>query len=169
LQNNLENPIWGWLGAQDPFITPRYKASPGVKKFMVGSPPSLSIAALEPALDIHLQAGMDKLRKKSIHQAAYLIYLAEQWLMPLGFELGSPKDPAFRGSHVALRHPEAYRIYQAMTQSPPPAIKVIPDFRPPDNIRMSVVPLYTSYNDIYLAMKRIREIVEENIYKQYSE
>src|SRR4030067_1852940 len=112
---------------------------------------------------------MERLRKKSIHQAAYLIYLAEQWLMPLGFELGSPKDPAHRGSHVSLKHPEARRISQAMVQSPPPAKKVIPDFRPPDNIRLSVVPLYTSYRDINLAMRRIQEIVKEKAYEQFSE
>ena len=168
LQSELENPIWGWLGAIDPFNKPSYDPAPGIKKFIVGSPPEVSISALEPALDIHLQAGMERLRKKSIHQAAYLIYLAEQWLMPLGFELGSPKDPAHRGSHVSLKHPEARRISQAMVQSPPPAKKVIPDFRPPDNIRLSVVPLYTSYSDINLAMKRIQEIVKEKLYEQFS-
>jgi len=168
LQDKLENPIWGWLGAIDPFNKPSYDPAPGIKKFIVGSPPEISISALEPALDVHLQAGMDRLRKKSIQQAAYLIYLAEQWLMPLGFELGSPRDPATRGSHVALKHSEARRISQAMVQSPLPAIKVIPDFRPPDNIRLSVVPLYTSYSDIYIAMKRIQEIVKEKLYEQLS-
>jgi kynureninase len=124
--------------------------------------------AVEPAVAIHLDAGMDRLRRKSIQQTEYLIFLARAWLLPLGFSLGSPTDPAQRGSHVSLRHPDAYRINRALIESPPPAVRVIPDFRAPDNIRLGIAPIYTQFADIYRALKRMREIVDGGIYLDYS-
>ena len=79
----------------------------------------------------------------------------DEWLAPLGFELGSPRDPARRGSHVSLRHRDAWQICQAMI-----ARGVIPDFRGPDSIRLGVAPLYTRYVDVWDALDRVRELVE---------
>jgi len=107
------------------------------------------------------------LREKSILQTEYLIYLAERWLFPLGFRLGSPSAAAQRGSHVSLRHPEGYRICRALIESPPPAPAVIPDFRTPDNIRLGVAPLYTTFVEIHRALDRLRVIVEERLYEKY--
>jgi kynureninase len=73
-----------------------------------------------------------------------------------------------RGSHVSLCHPEAYRISRALIEAPPPAIQVIPDFRPPDNIRLGITPLYTTFAEIHQALNRMRTIVEERIYEHYS-
>jgi kynureninase len=128
----------------------------------------LSMKAVEPALDIILEAGMDRLRAKSSQQTAYLIELAEQWLEPLGFTIGSPRQAEIRGSHVSLRHSEAYRINRALIEAEPPALKVIPDFREPDNIRLGVTPLYTTFTEIHQALVRIRTIVEERVYEKYS-
>jgi len=86
----------------------------------------------------------------------------------LGFSLGSPRDPEMRGSHVSLRHPEGYRINRALIESPPPAIRVIPDFREPDNIRLGIAPMYTTYVEIHQALNRIRTVVEKKIYAMYS-
>ena len=128
----------------------------------------LSMKAVEPAVDILLEASMEKLREKSLRQTEYFIFLADQWLEPLGFSLGTPRQKQERGSHVSLRHPESFRITRALIESPPPAIRVIPDFRAPDNIRFGVTPLYTTFTEIYQALARIREIIEEKIYEEYS-
>ena len=98
----------------------------------------------------------------------YLIYLFDQWLAPLGFELGSPRDQAVRGSHVSIKHPEAYRINRTMIEAVSPAVKVIPDFRTPDNIRLGIAPIYTTFEEIYLALQRIKEIVEDKEYERFS-
>lgn len=111
---------------------------------------------------------MDQLREKSLRQTEYLVTLFDAWLAPLGFSLGSPRDAGQRGSHVSLQHPEAFRITRALIESPSPAVRVIPDFRTPDNIRFGVTPLYTSYMDIFRAMDRLREITENKIYQHYS-
>jgi kynureninase len=124
--------------------------------------------ALEPAIDLLLEAGIDRLREKSIKQTEYLIHLADQWLSPLGYHLGSPRAAEQRGSHVSLRHKYGYRITRALIESPPPAVRVIPDFRAPDNIRLGIVPLYNTYADIYHAAGRLRTIVEQKIYENYS-
>lgn len=127
----------------------------------------LSLKAIEPGVDLLLSAGMERIREKSIHQSEYLIYLADQWLIPLGFSLGSPRQASLRGSHVSLRHPEGYRINRALIESPPPAVRVIPDFRAPDNLRLGIAPLYNTYADIHRAIERIKTIVDEKIYTTY--
>jgi kynureninase len=125
--------------------------------------------AIEPAVDLLLEAGIDRLREKSIRQTEYLIFLAEKWLYPLGFSLGSPRQAEVRGSHVSLRHPQSYRITRAMIESPPPAVRVIPDFRAPDNIRLGIAPIYTTFIDIHRALERMRLIVSERLYEHYPE
>lgn len=161
LQERLMTPLWGWLGAAQPFdFDLGFNPAPGLRRFQVGTPPVLAMQAIEPGLDLLLEAGIERLRAKSARQTDYLIFLAEQWLYPLGFSLGSPPEAERRGSHVSLRHAEAYRINRAMIEAIPPQVRVIPDFRAPDNIRLGIAPLYTSYADIYRGMRRIKEIVE---------
>jgi kynureninase len=168
LQEQLNNPIWGWLAAQDPFAFDLdFSPSLDINRFRVGTHAVLSLRALEPALDLILDAGMARLCAKSRRQSEYLIKLTEEWLMPFGFTLGSPRDPGKRGSHVSLRHPDGYRIVCAMLQAAPPAPRVIPDFRVPDNIRLGIAPLYTSFLDIHRALDRMRIIMEQKLYEQY--
>jgi kynureninase len=169
LQEKLNQPMWGWFAAENPFAFDlSFSAASDISRFRVGTPPMLSMVALEPALDLVLEAGMERLRSKSVQQTEYLIYLAEQWLLPLGFQLGSPRQASMRGSHVSLRHPESFRICRALIESPPPAVKVIPDFRAPDNIRFGVAPLYTTFAEIHRALGRVKTIVVDKIYSRYS-
>jgi kynureninase len=170
LQQQLQQPIWGWFASQKPFAFELdYRPADDVRRFWASTPPMLSMKALEPALDILLEAGIERLRAKSVRQTAYLIFLAEQWLTPLGFAIGTPRRPEQRGSHVTLRHPAAYPISRALIEAEPPAVKVIPDFREPDNIRLGIAPLYTTYEEIYRAIHRLRSIVEERVYEGYPE
>jgi kynureninase len=169
LQDKLISPIWGWFADQSPFdFNLNFTPVKGISRFKTGTPSILSMSAIEPALDIILEAGIERLRLKSIRQTEYMIYLTDQWLLPLGFSLGSPRQSSLRGSHVSIRHPEAYRINRAMIEASDSAICIIPDFRTPDNIRMGVAPLYTTFTEINKALKRIKAIVEGGIYKQFS-
>ncbi len=169
LQSLLNQPMWGWFASQDPFAFEiDFTPAPDISRYRVGTPPMLSMKALEPAIDIMIEAGIERLRAKSIQQTEYLIYLADRWLSPLGFTLGTPRQPEMRGSHVSLRHPEAYRINRALIESPPPAVKVVPDFRAPDNIRLGITPLYTTFSEIHQALWRMRKILEDRLYEEYS-
>ncbi len=169
LQAQLMQPMWGWFASKKPFdFELDFTPADDMSRFRIGTPPMLSMKAVEPALDIILDAGMTRLRKKSLNQTEYLIYLADEWLTPLGFTLGTPREAKIRGSHVSLRHLESYRICRALIESPPPAVQVIPDFRAPDNIRLGITPLYTTFTEIHQALQRIKVIVEEKIYAKYS-
>jgi kynureninase len=169
LQEKLIQPMWGWLGADKPFdFDLDYTPATDISRFKVGTPPVLSMTAVHTGVELLLEAGMEKLRDKSISQTEYMISLFDELLAPLDFSLGSPRDANQRGSHISLRHPQAYRITRALIESPAPAVRVIPDFRTPDNIRFGITPLYTSYMDIFRAMQRLREITEAKLYEKYT-
>ena len=153
----LRTPIQGWFGQNDQFAMERpYEPAPGITRFMAGTPPILVLAAVEEGVRITAEAGIDALREKSVAQTELLIALHDEWLEPLGFTLGSPRDPARRGSHVSLNHPEAWPICRALIER----ADVIPDFRGPDSVRLGIAPLYTRHVDIYDAIERLRDLVE---------
>ena len=164
LQAEARSPIWGWFGQRSPFAFDlEYTPTEGIRCFLVGSPPILSMLAIEPALDHILEAGIERIRRKSIWLTSYLIYLVDAILTPLGFALGSPRDPARRGSHVSIRHPEGYRINRTLIEE----MGILPDFREPDNIRLGLAPLYTSFTEVWEAVDRIRRVVAEERYVRY--
>jgi len=164
LQDKLHPPMWGWFADHAPFAFELdFSPVPGIGHFMVSSPPVLSMLAMEASLDIVLQAGIERIRRKSVAQTSYLIDLFDARLAPLGFALGTPRDPSRRGSHVSIRHPEGYRINRAMIEE----MDLIPDFREPDNIRLGIAPLYISFEEIYEAVERICRVVEEKRYLHY--
>jgi kynureninase len=164
LQDQAISPIWGWWGQKSPFAFDLdYTPAPGVKRFLAGSQPILSMLALEAALDPLLEAGMDRIRCKSVLLTEYLIYLADTLLAPHGFTLGSPRTPDRRGSHISLRHPEGYRINRALIDE----MNVIPDFREPDNIRLGLAPLYTTFGEVWECMDRMRRVVEDRRFEKY--
>lgn len=164
-QAKLGNPITGWMGHEAMFdFALDYRRDNGLRHFLTGTPPILSTALIEPGVDLLLQAGMDALRAKSMQQTSYLIDLWRAWLKPLGFRLNSPEDTAVRGSHVSLGHDDGWRISQALINE----MRVIPDFRKPDNIRLGIAPIYTRFTDIHEAMRRLRQVMDEKLYEQYS-
>ncbi len=165
LQQDALSPIWGWFGVGAPFdFDLEYRPKEGAGRFMAGSPPILSLLAMESALGLVLEAGLDKIRDKSVALTSYLIFLLDTVLVPLGFDLGTPRDPEQRGSHVSIRHPEAYRINRALIEE----MQVIPDFREPDSIRLGLSPLYTSFAEVWEAVDRTRRTVAEGRHLRYS-
>lgn len=165
LQDQARSPIWGWWGHAQPFAFDLdYRPAHGIYQFLVSSTPVFSTLSIEPSIDIVLQAGVERLRNKSIQQTGYLIDLADALLSPLGFTLGSPRDSQRRGSHVSLRHPEGYRINRALIEE----MHVIPDFREPDNIRLGLAPLYSTYADVWHGIDRLRQVTQERRYQKYS-
>ncbi|MDJ0836080.1 MAG: kynureninase [Acidobacteriota bacterium] len=165
LQDRLENPISGWMGQKNLFqFTLDYEPEQGIRHFLTGTPSILSLTAIEPGLSLLLEAGMDNIRQKSLNQSAYLIDLWESELEPLGFRLNSPRDPAVRGPHISLGHDEGLRIDRALIEKK----NVLPDFRRPDNIRLGIPPLYTSYEDIWRAVQAMKDVVVNRIYEEFS-
>jgi len=164
LQEQLLNPIWGWFGQRQQFeMSLEYAPGPGLQRFLVGTPGILSLAAVEPGAALLREAGIERLRAKSVRQTEYLIALWEAELQPLGVTLNSPRNPAQRGAHVALGHPEGLRLSRALIE----AMNVIPDFRYPDNLRLGLAPLYTSFSDIHEAVRRLKHVLTARLYEKY--
>jgi kynureninase len=162
-QDALGTPIQGWFGQEDQFAMERpYAPAAGIGRFMAGTPPILVLAAVEEGVRITAEAGIDALREKSIAQSELMIALHDEWLAPLGFTLGSPRDPHKRGSHVSLNHPEAWPICRALIER----ADVVPDFRGPDSVRLGIAPLYTRFVDVWDAMDRLRDLVTRGVQRE---
>lgn len=169
LQDRLLNPIWGWFADADPFqFDLAFNPSPDIRRFQASSPPILSAKAVEPGVDLLLDAGMDKLREKSLRMTDLFIELSDRYLDPLGFELRTPRKHEERGSHVSLSHPEAYRISQSLIHPSRSARVIIPDFRAPDLIRFGFAPIYNTFEEVALTVSRIREIVDQKEFEGVS-
>ena len=165
LQDTVLSQPWGWWGHKEPFAFDlKFNPAQSIRRFLVGTPPVLSMMAIEPALDLVIEVGIESIRKKSVNLGEYFLELFEEYLVPLGFELGSPSKSNKRGSHISIRHAEGYRISQALINEQ----DLIPDFREPDNIRLGFSPLYISFIDLYRSALSIKEVVEQEMYKKYS-
>lgn len=163
LQDQLRQPIWGWFGQRDQFaMGASYDAASGITRFLVGTPPVLSLLGVREGVRVVADAGIGALRAKGQAMTTYLVELHDAWLAPLGFALASPRDPERRGSHVTLHHPDAWRICQAAVDH-----GVVPDFRTPDRLRLGPAPLTTSYAEVWDGMDRLRRLVADGVHETY--
>jgi kynureninase len=164
LQQKALSPIWGWFGDQAPFnFDLKYNPAGSVRRFLSGTPPILSMQTMETGVDLLMEVGMDRLREKSEKLSEYLIYLFEERLAQLGFKLGSPRDVSIRGSHISFRHKDGYRINRSLIED----MNLIPDFREPDNLRLGLTPLYTSFTDVWECVDRIVGVVSGKRYERF--
>ena len=151
LHAGLRMPITGWLGHAAPFaFESSYRPAPGLAQATVGTPPVLSLAALEVGIDIALDAPMDQLRAKAVRQVALLAELIEA-AAPGVFRRVTP---AVHGSQLCLSHPDAYAIMQALI-----ARGVIGDFRAPDILRFGITPLTLRYAELAEAAAILGDIM----------
>ena len=165
LQEQLSNPITGWMGQKNLFqFESVYQPATGLRSFLTGTPPIISLSLIESGVDLLLEAGLDNLRTKSEQQSNYLLDLWGAVLEPLGFSLNSPREVRQRGSHISLGHAEGLRIDLTLLND----MNVLPDFRSPNNIRLGIAPLYTSFLDIHTTVMRLRDIVVNKLYEKYS-
>ena len=155
LQGQLRNPIQGWFGQHDQFAMGQgYDPEPGIRSWLVGTPGIIGLAAADEGIKQVAEAGIDRIRAKGIALTEYAIALLDARLANLGFSLGSPRDPARRGSHVAIRHPDARRLTADLI-----ARDVIPDFREPDSIRFGLSPLTTRFSDVDAGVAALERLV----------
>ena len=156
----LRQPIWGWMGQRNLFeMGPEYDPQPGIGRFTTGTPQIAGIAAVEEGGRLLAEAGIGRLRAKGVELTEYLITLADAWLLPLGCALASPRDPARRGSHVTIHHPQARQIYRALAER-----NVIIDYREPDRMRFGLSPLTTRFTDVWDAVATTRKTIETKAY-----
>ena len=158
-QGQLRQPIWGWLGTREPFeMVQGYQPADGIAAMLSGTPPVLALTAVTAGAEPVIEAGVAAIREKAIALTEFAIALADEWLDPLGITVGSPRDGARRGAHVALVHPEARRLCRLLIDD-----GVIVDFRAPDAIRLGLSPLTTSFADVWDGLRRLRQLTDTRL------
>ncbi len=164
LQSQLDNPIAGWWGHEDPFgFDLEFRPTDGIRRFHVGTMPMLSLNAIEAGVRQVAEVGIDTIREVSISLTSFLVEQADAHLAELGFTVASPRDVARRGSHVSLAHPDGWPITRALIEE----AAVLPDFRAPDNLRLGIAPLYVSHQMIHTAVQRIAAVVRDGLHERY--
>jgi kynureninase len=162
LHQQLRQPLSGWWSHAAPFaFEPGFRADSGIRKFLCGTQPVLSLRALKPALELFAGVDMAEVRAKSMALAELFIAEVEGRCAGHGLAVLGPRDPAARGSHVALVHPEAFAISQALI-----ARGVIGDFRAPDVMRFGMAPLYLRYADIVQAADILAQVMDNGEWRE---
>jgi kynureninase len=154
-------PLTGWHGHARPFdMAPEFEPAPGIARARIGTPPILSLLVLDAALDAFDTVGIERVRAKSLALGDFFLSCVDSLLDGLGFAVVTPRAPARRGSHVSLRHPEAYPMMSALIDR-----GVIGDVRPPDLLRFGFNALYTSYADVHAAVAALADLTRSGEYR----
>jgi kynureninase len=166
MQTKLRVPIQGWFAQEKQFeMGPFFEPADTIRRYQIASPSIIGIRAVEVAFEMIERAGISKIQQKAEIGTKLMVDLWQQWLQPLGFELGSPEESFARGGHIILTHGDAKQIAAALRKLK----KVIPDYREPNALRLAISPLATSYLEVFEGFRRLRDLVESRDYKNFEE
>lgn len=157
---------WGYQKARQFDMSHDWEGAAGAGAWQISTPPILAAAPLLGSLAIFAEAGMAAIRAKSLAQTGYLIALLEATGLTgpeFGYQIGTPRQPERRGGHVAVEHEAAPQLTRALKAS-----GIVPDFRPPNVIRLAPIPLYTSYHDLWRVVRALREIIASGAYRDFA-
>jgi kynureninase len=159
----------GWFGnARSTMFEMRTEFDPAktAAAWQIGTTTMLSTAPIEGSLRMIHEAGIERIREKSLKITGYLIYLIDEMLNkePYNYGIATPKAPKRRGGHVGVYHADAWKINQALI-----ARGVIPDFRPPNIIRLAPIPLYISFHDVWKVSHILKLIIDEGDIEKFSD
>lgn len=157
LQDRLEQPIWGWMGAADVFaMAPEYRPATGMRRFVSGTPPVVGMLAMQDMLDLIERAGIGAVRMKSRAITEFALEIYDAILAPRDIELLSPRDPERRGSHITIGHPDFRDVTRQLWE-----IGIIPDFRSPNGIRVGLSPLSTTFGETLAGLQAVANAVPD--------
>jgi kynureninase len=153
---------WGHEKATQFEMNERFTPAESAGAWQIGTPPLLAMAPLRGALDLldERGVGIEDLRARSLALTGYLLDLVEARLPECA--VGTPRDPAARGGHVAVEHPEAYGVSEALKQR-----DVVVDFRPPDVVRLCPAPQYVGFAAVYDAVDAFRDVLDEGAHEEF--
>ncbi|HEY9279973.1 MAG TPA: kynureninase [Eoetvoesiella sp.] len=154
------HPLSGWWGHANPFaMTSDFAPNPSIRGALCGTQPIVSLAMVEPGLDIFAQTTMTAVRKKSLELTDLFIRLVESRCPHHPLQLATPREHSRRGSHVSFMHPHGYAVMQALIKH-----GVIGDYRDPQIMRFGFTPLYTGFTDVWDAVEVLLTILDNKAY-----
>jgi len=152
--DEIDQPIWGWLGRKDSFeMEQGYLPAPGVRAMLSGTPPLLGVLAVREGAAVIAEAGIAAIRAKAVALTEMVVSLTDEWLLPQGFSLGSPRQAERRGAHVSINRPDARQVCARLIEA-----GVLADFRTPSTIRIGLSPLPASFTEVWDAVDTIRAL-----------
>ena len=159
----------GWFGnARSTMFEMRTDFDPArtASAWQIGTTTMLSTAPIEGSLRMMREASIEAIREKSLKITGYLMYLIDEMLSkePYNYGIATPRAPERRGGHVGVYHKEGWRINQALI-----ARNVVPDFRPPNIIRLAPVPLYISYHDVWRVAQHMKAVIDNKEYEKFTD
>ncbi len=161
-------PTWWGNSTKNRFeFATKFRAAEDANAWHLGSNLStgLSVATVYASSKMINGVGLEKVRAKSLKATGYLMYLVDELLCqkPYNYSIGNPREDDRRGGHVAVEHTDAQRIGLALSER-----GVIPDFRPPRTIRLSPIPLYTSYSEVWEVAQHLKSVIDNGEHLRYS-
>ena len=159
LQEQVSQPIWGWLGRVDAFeMEPGYEPAAGIRRIISGTPPIIAMIPVRAGVELVAEAGIEAIRAKSIALTEFAIEVVDSWPAELQVTIGSPRDSASRGGHVTIRRADFRELTPLLWEH-----GVIPDFRAPDGIRLGLSPLSTSFVELHRGLETISELCSRDL------
>jgi len=150
--DHIDQPIWGWLGRKDSFeMEQGYLPAAGVRAMLSGTPPLLGVLAVREGAAVIADAGIGAIRAKAVALTEMVVSLTDEWLVPQGFSLGSPRQAERRGAHVSINRDDARQVCGRLIEA-----GVLADFRTPSTIRIGLSPLPASFTEVWDAVDTIR-------------
>jgi kynureninase len=162
MQSELQMPIQGWFAQRNQFLMgSKFEQIEGMRGFQIASPSIIGLLCIDEGFGMIEAASISAINAKASKGTDMMIELFDQWLAPLGFELVTPRDSKLRGGHISIYHPAAAQIARGLRDD----MKVIPDYRAPNSIRVAISPLATSFVEVFEGFERIRDYTKSGKYK----
>lgn len=163
LHTKLHQPITGWFGHIDQFsFATDFVPSDSIRRFLVGTPPILSLTAAQTGIDVSARAGIAALRAKGTSLTELFLEAVSEWAASFDVNIVTPLDPQRRGSHVSLRHAAGFQISKALRD-----VGVVVDFRSPDLVRFGFAALYTSHMEVVAAAEALHTTLSDGSWQKY--
>jgi kynureninase len=151
---------WGHDKATRFQMGPEFVPTHGADGWQLSNPPILSLAPMRVSLDLFHRAGMQRLREKSLQLTGYLEWLVQTQL-PDVLEVVTPKEPERRGAQLSIRvlggRTQGRALFEYLIDN-----GIIGDWREPDVIRISPVPLYNRFADCLAFAQAVRRWKEQS-------
>ena len=162
IQAELQMPIQGWFAQRNQFLMgSQFDQIEGMRGFQIASPSIIGLLCIDEGFGMIEEASIKQINAKASKGTEMMIQLFDQWLVPLGYQLVTPRDSKMRGGHISIYHPDAAQIARGLRDD----MKVIPDYRAPKSIRLAISPLATSYLEVFDGFERIRDYTKSGKYK----